>query len=76
MKIIIEIPDHVYEHAKNMSEDSNDEYKAMRAIAKGFPYNELEKSCLNCGTSECELGNRARYGFCGNWTMREGEQNE
>lgn len=32
-----------------------------------------KKSCLNCGTSECELGNRARYGFCGNWTMREGE---
>lgn len=29
-----------------------------------------EKSCLNCGTSECELGNRARYGFCGNWTER------
>ena len=35
MKIVIEIPDHVYEHAKNMSEDSNDEYDAMRAIAKG-----------------------------------------
>ncbi len=34
-KLIIEIPDHVYEHAKNMSEDSNDEYTAMRAIADG-----------------------------------------
>lgn len=32
-----------------------------------------KKSCLNCGSSECELGNRARYGFCGNWTKREGE---
>lgn len=40
MKIVIEIPDHVCEHAKNMSEDSNDEYEAMRAIAKGFPYEE------------------------------------
>lgn len=31
-----------------------------------------EKTCLNCGTSEqeCELGNRARHGFCGNWTER------
>lgn len=35
MKLVIDIPDHVYEHAKNMSEDSNDEYDAMRAIAKG-----------------------------------------
>ena len=31
-----------------------------------------KKSCLNCGSSECELGNRERYGFCGNWTMKEG----
>lgn len=167
MKLIIDIPDHVYEHAKNMSEDGNDEYEALRAIAKGektlvdisllvqkvieilpdvvdsvvdniptyineklkcqncdwykeqrphgewkpdgtcsecgvysslnkdttyfcpncgasMPANdeqvtgklkegEDKKSCLNCGSSECELGNRARYGFCGNWTMREGE---
>lgn len=31
-----------------------------------------EKTCLNCGTSEqeCELGNRATHGFCGNWTER------
>ena len=31
-----------------------------------------EKTCLNCGTSEqeCELGNRAKHGFCGNWTER------
>ena len=35
MKLVIDIPDHIYEHAKNMSEDSNDEYDAMRAIAKG-----------------------------------------
>lgn len=40
MKIVIEIPDHVYEHAKNISEDSNDEWDAMRAIAKGFLYEE------------------------------------
>lgn len=35
MKLVIDIPDHVYEHAKSMSEDGNDEYDAMRAIAKG-----------------------------------------
>lgn len=35
MKLVIDIPDHVYEHAKSMSEDGNDEYDAMRAIAEG-----------------------------------------
>ena len=37
MKLVIEIPDHIYEHAKNRSEDSYDEWDAMRAIAKGLP---------------------------------------
>ena len=36
MKLIIEIPDYVYEHALEQSEDSNDETKAMRAIAEGL----------------------------------------
>ena len=35
MKLVIDIPDHVYEHAKSMSEDGTDEYEAMRAISKG-----------------------------------------
>lgn len=35
MKIVIDIPDHIYDHAKSISEDSNDEYEAMRAIEKG-----------------------------------------
>ena len=38
MKLVIEIPDHIYEHAKNISEDSYDEWDAMRAIAKGLLY--------------------------------------
>ncbi len=38
MKLIIEIPEHIYEHAKNVSEDSHDEWGAMRAIANGLPY--------------------------------------
>lgn len=37
MKILIEIPEHVYEHAKETSEDSIDETTAMRAIAHGIP---------------------------------------
>ena len=35
MKILIDIPKHIYEHAKEQSEDSNDEWDAMRAIANG-----------------------------------------
>lgn len=35
MKLLIDIPEHIYEHAKEMSEDSRDEGEAMRAIAKG-----------------------------------------
>lgn len=37
MKLLIEIPDCVYEHALEQSEDSIDETKAMRAIEKGVP---------------------------------------
>ena len=35
MKLLIEINDDIYEHAKESSEDSRDECNAMRAIAKG-----------------------------------------
>ena len=37
MKLLIDIPEHIYEHAKEMTEDSIDEGKAMRAIANGSP---------------------------------------
>jgi len=37
MKLIIDIPDEIYRHAKYGSEDSNDEWNAMRAIANGTP---------------------------------------
>lgn len=37
MKILIEIPERVFEHAKETSEDSIDETTAMRAIANGTP---------------------------------------
>lgn len=37
MKILIEITNDIYEHAKESTEDSNDEFNAMRAIAKGTP---------------------------------------
>ena len=42
IKLVIEIPQEVHEHAKNYSEDSTDEYSAMRAIANGTP---LDKIC-------------------------------
>ena len=35
MKLLIDIPEHIYEHAKESSEDSRDEFDAMRAIANG-----------------------------------------
>jgi len=37
MKLIIDINDEIYRHAQNVSEDSNDEWNAMRAIANGTP---------------------------------------
>ena len=40
MKILIEINDDIYEHAKETSEDSRDEFNAMRAIANGTPIND------------------------------------
>lgn len=35
MKLLIDIPEHIYEHAKETTEDSRDEFEAMRAIANG-----------------------------------------
>ena len=40
MKILIEIPENVYEHAIESSEDSQDEFNAMRAIENGTPIND------------------------------------
>lgn len=40
MKILIEITEDVYKHAIESSEDSNDEFNAMRAIENGVPINE------------------------------------
>ena len=37
MKLVIDIDEDVYEHAIEQSEDSNDEWDTMRAIAKGTP---------------------------------------
>ena len=37
MRLMIDIPEDVYDHACSRSEDSNDGYTAMRAIAKGIP---------------------------------------
>ena len=37
MNVLINISDEIYRHAKDGSEDSNDEWNAMRAIANGTP---------------------------------------
>lgn len=37
MRVIVEIDEEIYEHARIKSEDSNDEWNAMRAIANGIP---------------------------------------
>lgn len=37
MDILISIDEEIYRHAQNVSEDSNDEWDAMRAIANGTP---------------------------------------
>ena len=34
MKVVIDIPEHIYDHAVWCSEDSDDEWFVMRAIAK------------------------------------------
>jgi hypothetical protein len=49
MKLLIDIPEHIYEHAKETTEDSRDEFDAMRAIANGTParcMDEAEKERL------------------------------
>lgn len=42
IKLVIEIPQEVHEHAKNTSEDRTDEYSAMRAIANGIPLDDVK----------------------------------
>ena len=61
MKLLIDIPEHIYEHAKEGTEDSRDEGEAMRAIANGSQQrtgqwlktrldDEPDKICDSCGT--------------------------
>ena len=56
MKILIEIPDYVYEHAKESTEDSRDEANAIKAIANGTQQrtgrwidDEFGSKCSCCG---------------------------
>lgn len=58
------------EELQKAVDEFNRRVGVMDTISKIEKSND-EKSCLNCGTSECELGNRARHGFCGNWTERK-----
>jgi rubrerythrin len=70
MKLLIDIPEHIYEHAREMTEDSRDEGEAMRAIANGSQQRtgrwvkegqggRYKWMCSNCGTHH-----RALYDYC------------
>ena len=49
MKLLIEIPEHIYEHAKETTEDSRDEFDAMRAIANGTQQESSSENPNTCG---------------------------
>ena len=49
MKLLIDIPEHIYEHAKESSEDSRDEFDAMRAIANGTQQESSSEKPNTCG---------------------------
>ena len=49
MKLLIDIPEHIYEHAKEESEDSRDEFEAMRAIANGTQQESSSENPNTCG---------------------------
>ena len=49
MKLLIDIPEHIYEHAKESSEDSRDEFDAMRAIANGTQQESSSEIPNTCG---------------------------
>jgi len=54
MNILINISDEIYRHAKDISEDSNDEWNAMRAIANGIPFPEI------CDRENSEIKNEVK----------------
>jgi hypothetical protein len=49
MKLLIDIPEHIYEHAKETTEDSRDEFDAMRAIANGIQQESRSEIPNTCG---------------------------
>ena len=49
MQIVIDIPEHIYEHAKETTEDSRDEFDAMRAIANGTQQESRSEIPNTCG---------------------------
>ena len=66
MKLLIDIPEHIYEHAKESSEDSRDEFDAMRAIANGTQQesrSEIPNTCGDAISRQAVLD--AMYALCG-----------
>lgn len=60
------------EERSNFCPNCGADMRVSKELNSEIEKSNSEKTCLNCGTSEqeCELGNRARHGFCGNWTER------
>lgn len=79
MKLLIDIPEHIYEHAKETTEDSRDEFDAMRAIANGTQQesrsenpnkSEIPTSCGDAISREAAVN--AIYDLCGeNVSLKE-----
>ena len=53
MKIMIDISKHIYEHAKEKSEDGNDEWDTMRAVANGTSLKDWLSTFNTDSATEC-----------------------
>ena len=63
MQIIIDISKHIYEHAKERSEDSNDEWDAMRAIANGTPLPKGHGRLIDADEALIAMGTWEKFGY-------------
>ena len=61
MNVLVNISDEIYRHAKDGSEDSNDEWNAMRAIANGTPLPKGHGRLIDADVFEKRLMNARSY---------------
>ena len=72
IQIVIDIPKHVYEHAIERSEDSNDEWDAMRAIANGTPLPEGHRRLIILSEDAVKREQTPLSFSCQNWISEVG----